>query len=317
MRTVYILLLAGLFAAASATQLPFSETFDGLTIGSLSNQNAWVVQSGTAIVQTNVVLSGKAVLLNSSYVTRALVNTNSSMWLTFWARYTGLPGQNPDVTTNTSLAFYISTNAHLVVFSNTAPVTLSTVIPTNVWTRFDIYCDYAALTWNLSVNKTNVCAGLPLYANNRQFDTIQIQNQNEAVAYIDEITATDIEPATDMIDADGDGIPDWWEQKYFGGITAAAAGNLASNGVNTLREAYIAGLNPLSADRFGISGGTSPGGPLSWIGQPGRNYSVYWTSNLFSGFTLIQTNIPWTQNKFIDVAKTNAPTGFYQVRIGL
>ena len=90
----------GLFAVANAAQLPFSETFDGLTIGSLSNQNEWVVQSGTAIVQTNVVLSGKAVLLNSSSVTRALVNTNSSMWLTFWARYTGLPSQNPDVTTN-------------------------------------------------------------------------------------------------------------------------------------------------------------------------------------------------------------------------
>ena len=317
MRTVYLLLFAGFFAAANADQLPFSETFNNLSNGSLSNQNAWVVQSGTAIVQTNVVQSGKAVQLNSSSVSHTLDNTNSSMWLTFWAKYTGLSSQNPAVTTNTSLAFYISTNAHLVVFSNTTPVTLTTVIPTNVWTRFDIYCDYAALTWNLSVNKTNVCAGLPLYANNRQFDTIQIQNQNEAVAYIDEITATDIEPVTDKIDSDSDGIPDWWEQKYFGGITAAVAGNLASNGVNTLWSAYIAGLNPLGTDRFLISGATSPGGPLSWAGQPGRYYSVYWTTNLTSGFTLLQANIPWSQNGFIDAVRTNAPAGFYQVRVGL
>ena len=167
MKLGYISLLAGLFAVANAGQLPFSETFDGLTNGSLNNQNTWVVQSGTALVQTNVFQNGKAVQLNSSSVSHALVNTNSSMWLTCWAKYTGLSDQSPAVTTNTSLAFYINTNAHLVVFSNTTPVTLSTVIPTNVWTRFDIYCDYAALTWNLSVNKTNVCAGIPLYANNR------------------------------------------------------------------------------------------------------------------------------------------------------
>ena len=120
-----------------------------------------------------------------------------------------------------------------------------------------------------------------------------------------------------MIDSDGDGIPDWWEQKYFGGITAAAAGNLASNRVNTLREAYIVGLNPFGTDRFGVSGATSPGGRISWTGQPGRNYSVYWTTNLTSGFTLLQANISWTQSEFIDVVRTNALSGFYQVRVGL
>jgi hypothetical protein len=221
------------------------------------------------------------------------------------------------VTTNTSLAFYINTNGNLAVFSNTTPVTLSTVIPANVWVRFDVYCDYESMTWDLSVNKTNVCAGLPLYANNRQFDTIQIQNESAATVYIDEISAADIEPAADIIDGDKDGIPDWWEQKYFAGIHAAVANNPAGNGVNTLREAYIAGLNPFGLDRFEISGASSPDGRLSWVGQPGRNYSIYWTTNLTAGFTLLQGNIPWTQNEFIDDVRTNELTGFYQIRVGL
>ena len=308
--------VVGLFTAVNAS-LPFSETFNDLIDGSLNEQNTWAVLSGTALVQTNVVRNGKALELNSSSVSHPLVNTNSSMWVTFWAKYASLPGQNPTVTTNTSLAFYINTNGNLTVFSNTTPVTLSAAIPTNVWTRFDVYCDYDALTWNLSVNKTNVCAGFPLYANNRLFDSIQIQNENATAAYIDEIAVADIEPTAEIIDSDGDGIPDWWEKKYFGGITAATSGGLASNRVNTLREAYVAGLNPFGTDRFGVSGGVRPGGRLSWTGQPGRNYSVYWTTNLTSGFTLLQANIPWTQNEFIDAVRTNAPAGFYQVRVGL
>jgi hypothetical protein len=318
MKTVLICMAVGLFAVANASQLPFSESFNDLIDGSLNNQNTWVVQSGTALVQTNAVQAGKAVRLNSSSVSQALSSTNSAVWLTFWTQCAALPGQNPAVTNaNTSLAFYINTNGNLVVYSNTTPVTLSAVIPTNVWIRFDVYCDYKSLTWNLSVNKTNVAAGLPLYSTSPQIASLLLQNESETTVYVDEIAVADIEPTTEIIDADGDGIPDWWEQKYFGGITAAVAGNLASNGVNTLRGAYIAGLNPFGTDRFGVSGGTRPGGLLSWTGQPGRYYSVYWTSNLLSGFTLLQANIPWTQNEFIDTVRTNAPAGFYQVRVGL
>lgn len=319
MKTVCIFILAaGVFAVAKASQLPFSETFDGLTDGALNDQNAWVVQSGTAAVQTGVSQAGKAVQLNSSSISHALVKTNSAMWITVWAMYTARSGQNPAVTNaGTSVAFYINTNGNLVVYSNTSPVTLSAIIPTNVWTRFDVYCNYDALTWNLSVNKTNVAAGLPLYSASQQIDSLLLQNESATPVYVDEIAVSDIEPATDIIDGDGDGIPDWWEQKYFGGVTAAAAGSPASNGVNTLRGAYLAGLNPCGTNRFEISGATSPDGRIRWTGQPGRNYSVYWTTNLTSGFTLVQANIPWTQNEFIDTGRTNAPAGFYQVRVGL
>jgi hypothetical protein len=317
MRVVYIVLLGGLVAAANASTLPFAETFDGLSDGLLSTQTQWTVLSGAAAVQTNTVLRGKALALTGASVSCELSSSNSLLWLTFWAKSDGLPYQNPEVTNdNISAAFYINTNGTLVVYSNTTPITLSTLIPVNVWTRFDVYCDYDALTWNLSVNKTNVCAGLPLFSANRQLESILFQNEGESSVYVDEIAVADTEPATDPIDGDGDGLPDWWEQKHFGGITSAAADGSASNGVNTLRETYIAGLDPSGTDRFEVSGGNGPSGALRWTGKPGRRYSVYWTTNLLSGFTLLQADIPADSAEFTDVINTNQASGFYQVRGG-
>jgi hypothetical protein len=317
MKAGYLFLLGWMVAVANAATLPFSETFDGLSDGLLSAQMQWTVLSGTSTVQTNVGQSGKAVKLDNSSIAHSLSSTNSAVWLSFWVRYTDLPSQNPVVSNaNTSVAFYINTNGSLVVYSNTTPVTLSTIIPANVWTRFDVYCDYDALTWNLSVNKTNVCAGLPLFSTNRQIDSILFKNEGASAVYVDEIAVADIEPSAVIIDADGDGIPDWWEQKYYGAITAASPNAPAANGVNTLLDAYIAGLGPFGTDRFVLSGEAGPGGTLRWTGQPGRRYSVYWTTNLLSGFTLLQADIPADSAEFTDSVHTNQTSGYYQVRVG-
>jgi len=53
--------------------------------------------------------------------------------------------------------------------------------------------------------------------------------------------------ADEFIDSDGDGLPDWWETKFFGGPTAAAPdGDPDSDGSTNLEE-YKAGTNPLKA----------------------------------------------------------------------
>jgi hypothetical protein len=205
-----------------------------------------------------------------------------------------------------------------VVYSNTTPVELAVSIATNTWTRFDVYCDYETLTWNLSVNKSNVVAGLPLYSSNQQIDSVIIQNEGINPVYIDEIAVTDIEPAADPIDKDSDGIPDWWEQKHFGGISAANPAALASNGANNLRGAYIAGLNPTGIEKFDVSIDRNNSGRISWSGRPGRIYSVYWASNLLSGFTtLLQSDIPANTAEFVDTIRANEPAGFYEVKVGL
>ena len=48
-----------------------------------------------------------------------------------------------------------------------------------------------------------------------------------------------------LADSDSDGMPDWWEMKYFGSLTGADPnGDANSNGVNNLSE-YLLGHNPL------------------------------------------------------------------------
>jgi hypothetical protein len=218
---------------------------------------------------------------------------------------------------NTSLAFYINTTGHLVVYSNTTPVELTMQLQSNVWIRFDVFCDYEKLTWNLSVNRTNVVAGIPLSSSNPNIESLHIQNSYDAPVYIDDIIVTDIEPTADMIDNDGDSIPDWWEQKYFGGINAADPSGLASNGINTRLEAYIAGLNPTLFECFEISGDFGLSRTLQWVGRPGRRYSVYSTTNLHSAFIPLQTNILWSQSGYTDLVNTNEQTMFYKIQVEL
>jgi hypothetical protein len=117
-------------------------------------------------------------------------------------------------------------------------------------------------------------------------------------------------------DADADGIPNDWEQQYFGTSTGAVASATASNGVNTVLECYIAGLNPIDpSSAFLISDlrPLSSASILRWNSTSGRVYSVYWSSNLLNGFHLLQTN--YTGGVFTDAVHGAEPNVFYQIEV--
>ncbi|HMP90553.1 MAG TPA: hypothetical protein PJ991_10145, partial [Kiritimatiellia bacterium] len=83
-------------------------------------------------------------------------------------------------------------------------------------------------------------------------------------------------------DTDGDGIPNWWEEQYFGGPTNANASALASNGVNTLLQAYIAGLNPTNAlDFFEVDHSirSASGITVSFATKNEREYLIWYTDH--------------------------------------
>ncbi|HMP77650.1 MAG TPA: hypothetical protein PKE12_15250 [Kiritimatiellia bacterium] len=86
-------------------------------------------------------------------------------------------------------------------------------------------------------------------------------------------------------DTDGDGIPDWWESLHYGGPTNATPSALASNGVNTVLEAWIADLNPTNAGSVfpPITLSNAPYGQLWIVLDPtstARVYEVSATTNL-------------------------------------
>ncbi len=115
------------------------------------------------------------------------------------------------------------------------------------------------------------------------------------------------------LDIDGDGIPNEWEELYFGGATNADASAMASNGVNTLLETYVAGLNPTNpASVFELS---SLRNIIGWNAVTGRVYSIYWTSNLLSGFQVLETN--FTGGGFTDTVHDVDQKGFYRIEVKL
>ncbi len=120
-------------------------------------------------------------------------------------------------------------------------------------------------------------------------------------------------------DTDDDGLPDYWERQYYGGPTSAVPTDSASNGVNSVQQAYIAGIDPTDPDAAFLLSSvfSSPSSVLSWNSASGRVYKVYWTSNLLENFQLIQSNLSWTPAIFTDSAHSAEEKGFYKIEVEL
>lgn len=115
-------------------------------------------------------------------------------------------------------------------------------------------------------------------------------------------------------DSDNDGIPNDWETLYFGGPTnALATANPDFDTYNNLQE-YIAGLNPTNSDGFGPSNFMiGVNNAFEWNTASGRIYSVYWSSNLLDGFSILQSNL--TSGVYTDSTHSAAAQGFYKLEV--
>ena len=119
-------------------------------------------------------------------------------------------------------------------------------------------------------------------------------------------------------DDDNDGLPGWWEIDHFGGETNANPNAMASNGVNTVLETYIAGLDPADPDAAFLISDIQPqtsGSVLSWNATNGRAYTVSWSSNLLSGFQALERNIAYTAVPYTDTNHTADGQGFYKIEV--
>lgn len=119
-------------------------------------------------------------------------------------------------------------------------------------------------------------------------------------------------------DSDADGISDPWEERYFGGPTNANPNSLCSNGINTVIEAYVAGLNPTNSSsvfQTSVLCPPSSGAVLRWNATSGRVYNVYWTTNLMTGFQTLQSN--YTGGAITDNLHAAAGKCFYKIDVRL
>jgi len=114
-------------------------------------------------------------------------------------------------------------------------------------------------------------------------------------------------------DVDADALPDHWEMTHFDSRHFTDPAALSSNGVDTLRDAYIAGFDPNDPGAaFLIS--ILPDRILEWDAVSGRVYSIYCKTNLTDEtYTLLQSNM--TSGVFTNTADPAEQKGFYRVDV--
>jgi subtilisin family serine protease len=124
------------------------------------------------------------------------------------------------------------------------------------------------------------------------------------------------------VDVDGNGLPDWWEQQFFGELTGTdPSADSDNDGASNLAE-FLAGTNPTnysSALRLtALSAGCTNGVVLEWPGAAGRYYRLLCATNLLNGFdSLVRTNLAATPplNTVTDAAPASASPRLYRLEL--
>ncbi|MCC7300546.1 MAG: LamG domain-containing protein [Verrucomicrobia bacterium] len=146
-------------------------------------------------------------------------------------------------------------------------------------------------------------------------DTYSLADSLSLLMFLPVLVGTD--------DLDKDGLPDEWEARYYGGTTNVNPNTICSNGVNTVQEAYVAGYSPtdpsafFAITQFDKNAGSPGSYALRWNKVDGRFYTVYWTSNLVSGFPSVPLADHITAGAFTDTAHSTNTAGFYRIEVGI
>ncbi len=305
-------------------QIPFSESFENNatnsgTLGDLDGQRDWVVSgAGNALVQNTTVHGGsQALSLSNAVATHTFEGAPTEAWITLWADPVESELPPETIATDASSVFYVNINGHIVAYNSTTAIELTGTTISNGWNKFEIHCDYSSKVWNLSVNDEQVLTNFAFYGSPTAFSALELtEASRDFTATADDITIVDSQGEPDT---DADGLPDSWEEQYWPGDLSHNPEDLSSNGVNSVEDAYIAGISPVDPDAFFLISTLSPLASesiLQWQNASGRVYSIYWTSNLLSGF-----GIPFTNNiiggAFTDATHRAENEGFYKIEVGL
>ncbi|MCF7849953.1 MAG: hypothetical protein K9M45_13960 [Kiritimatiellales bacterium] len=124
--------------------------------------------------------------------------------------------------------------------------------------------------------------------------------------------------AATAADADGDGMPDAWEQRYFLG-DVEPDGNQDEDAQKNLQE-YIAGTNPTNAASFfGVTNAMADasGFIVEWNSVSNRQYRVLWAETMTNGFQTLEFGINFPRHSYTDTVYGAEASGFYKVDVQL
>jgi hypothetical protein len=127
-------------------------------------------------------------------------------------------------------------------------------------------------------------------------------------------------------DGDTDGMPDTWEQTYFGGTSSTNGGAMQDadgDGLPNQYE-YVAGTDPTNwSSQFAVMTATNSSTPwvVRWNSASNRAYGVYHRTNLTGGGWATLTNgmpTAWpAQNVYTDSLHTAGPGGYYKIKVSI
>ena len=123
-------------------------------------------------------------------------------------------------------------------------------------------------------------------------------------------------------DTDGDGIPNFWEQQYFGGATNATAGSDDDADQSSNIDEYISDTVPTNgASFFGVITNQPSGGIATLVVNPsstGRVYGIYANTNLIttSTWSPVTTSVQGNGGS-LSLTVTNDVTPYRYYRTGV
>ena len=119
------------------------------------------------------------------------------------------------------------------------------------------------------------------------------------------------------IDQDSDGIPNWWELRFFGSSTSCNPTEDSDEDHQNNFNEFIAGTDPTnSLEYFCINECSASISNLivSWDTVTNRIYSIYWTDSLTNDFSII-TNIRYPKSVYTNEIHDTEESGFCKLSV--
>ena len=198
-----------------------------------------------------------------------------------------------------------------------APVTAQ-IVSTGEWSRVTASLAYDSAVWHGGSGSAFSNALKDV----RDFQIGLVRGGNEAqTLVVDNFSVVCRVPAgSEEVDTDGDGLPDYWELAWFGGVTNGIAtvdsdGDGLSNG-----EEYVCGTDPTDGDAvLGLERPDAGGGVVlvRYLTVPARRYRVLVHEGATGDPGAWSAMTPWVAGHggYRTAAHTNAPTAsWYKLR---
>jgi hypothetical protein len=121
-------------------------------------------------------------------------------------------------------------------------------------------------------------------------------------------------------DTDGNGLPDWWELKYFSVLTGTDPNaDPDHDGVSNLNE-YLAGTNPTNTASYFHIVSMARGLPTKILVtcEPGKFYTPLWVDEIATDWTIVtgQYRVPYSIAGVLEMDDASWTTNrFYRVRL--